>query len=336
MKSLCVAAALMLASLFATAADKEPVSFSHNDWEIACDNTRTCRAAGYQADNGDSEPVSLLITRAAGPGTQVEMELQVSDDEPMNGPARLVVGQATTAVVLKASSAPLNKDQIASILPELLKGSEAAVFSKNGKKWPLSLAGLNAVLLKMDEAQGRIGTPAALVRRGSKPESTVLPAVPMPVVNVIRPPKARAGDQALVARMLPVLDLSQAKDNCGIQGGVDAKTISIFRLTDTRVLLSFACSMGAYNYTDLLWIANDMPPYAPVAIEANGAFEPKDAGVTMSMKGRGLGDCWSHESWHFDGKSFVHTGSSGDGMCRGFPGGAWNLPQLVSRIEIAP
>ena len=29
---------------------------------IACDNTRTCRAAGYQADE-DELPVSLLLTR---------------------------------------------------------------------------------------------------------------------------------------------------------------------------------------------------------------------------------------------------------------------------------
>ena len=28
-------------------------SISHNDWELACDNTRTCRAAGYHRD-GDS------------------------------------------------------------------------------------------------------------------------------------------------------------------------------------------------------------------------------------------------------------------------------------------
>ncbi|RYD40495.1 MAG: DUF1176 domain-containing protein, partial [Verrucomicrobiaceae bacterium] len=53
--------------------------------------------------------------------------------------------------------------------------------SFQGKHWTLSLSGLNAVLLKMDEAQDRIGTPGALVRRGNKPESSVLAPVPPPV-----------------------------------------------------------------------------------------------------------------------------------------------------------
>ena len=38
-----------------------PVAFSHGDWELVCDNTGTCRAAGYQQD-GESLPVSVLLT----------------------------------------------------------------------------------------------------------------------------------------------------------------------------------------------------------------------------------------------------------------------------------
>ena len=44
MKAACAAAALSLAALSASAAGpaaKAPVSFTHNDWELACDNTRT-------------------------------------------------------------------------------------------------------------------------------------------------------------------------------------------------------------------------------------------------------------------------------------------------------
>ena len=335
MKSLCVAAALMLASLFATAADKEPVSFSHNDWEIACDNTRTCRAAGYQADT-DAEPVSLLITRLAGPATAINADLQLGGESAVVGPVRFTVGKAGVELVLKASAASLSKQQIDSILPELLKGSEATVAGKNGKKWVLSLAGLNAVLLKMDEAQGRIGTPGALLKRGGKPESSVLAPVPVPVVNAVKPLKARPGDDALAARILPALDTRQAKDDCSIEGNIAAKSINVSRLTNTRVLLSLACNMGAYNSTSVLWIANDKPPYAPVAITATGEFDAKDASVTSYMKGRGIGDCIGSDTWHFNGKDFVQSGITGDAMCRGFAGGAWSLPRLVSRVVIAP
>src|SRR5688572_12803588 len=57
--------------------------FSHHDWELACDNTGTCRAAGYQSDDDDLA-MSLLLTRAAGPATPVSGEVKFGfyDDEP--------------------------------------------------------------------------------------------------------------------------------------------------------------------------------------------------------------------------------------------------------------
>jgi hypothetical protein len=173
MKSACIAAALSLAALCASAAGKDAMAFSHNDWEMACDNTRTCRAAGYQSDSGPSDPVSMLITRAAGPGTAVEVKLQVGGEGEVKGPLRLKIGKASVAG-LQGDTPSLDSNQVRAVLPELLKGDEAIVTAA-GRTWTLSLAGLNAVLLKMDEVQGRVGTPGALVRRGVKPESSVLP-----------------------------------------------------------------------------------------------------------------------------------------------------------------
>jgi len=334
MKSACIAAALSLAALSAGAAGKDSVAFSHNDWELACDNTRTCRAAGYQSESGPSDPVSMLITRAAGAGTAIGIELQIGGEGEVKGPLRLQVGKATVSG-LDAGGAKLDADQIRTLLPELLKNDDAAV-TGGGKKWTLSLAGLNAVLLKMDEAQGRVGTPGALVRRGSKPESSVLPPVPAPAVNLVKPPKARPGDAALAARIFPSLDMGDAKEQCNNRDEINAKALTVSRLSDRKVLLSLGCGMGAYNYSSLLWIANDKPPYAPVSIEANGDFDEKEASITSAMKGRGIGDCWSSETWHFNGKDFVRTGAAGDGMCRGFAGGAWSLPRYVSRVVTAP
>jgi len=338
---IAAAAALSFAALSAGAvgaagaAGKEGVSFSHNDWELACDNTRTCRAAGYQSESADiTEPVSMLITRKAGPDTFVEIELQTGGEKPAKGPVRFKVGKATLSG-FKDSSASLDQDQVRAVLPELLRNDDATLTDRGGQKWVLSLSGLNAVLLKMDEVQGRIGTPGALVRRGSKPESSVLPPVPAPVVKAVVPPKARPGDDALAARIFPSLKQSDAKDDCNNHEDFNAKSLNVTRLTDRKVLLSFGCGMGAYNYSSLLWIANDKPPYAPVAIEANGDFDEKDASVTSSMKGRGIGDCWSSETWSFDGKGFVRTAAAGDGMCRGFAGGAWSLPRYVTRVELS-
>ncbi|WP_341891633.1 DUF1176 domain-containing protein [Variovorax sp. YR752] len=332
MKSACVAAALLLGALSVGAAGKkELVSFSHNDWELVCDNTRTCRAAGYQADGGEHQQVSMLITRVAGPNTALDIQLQIGDDGGAKGPLRFKVGKAALSG-LDAGTASFDEGQIRAVLPELLKSDDATVTANGGKKWTLSLAGLNAVLLKMDETQGRVGTPGALVRKGTKPESSVLPPVPMPVVNVVKPPKAKPGDAALPARIFPSLDIAAVKEQCNNSTDFSAKSLEIVRLSGSKVLLSMGCGMGAYNYSSLLWIANDKPPYAPVSLEANGDFDDSDASVTSAMKGRGIGDCWSSETWHFNGTTFVRTGASGDGMCRGFAGGAWSLPRYVSRL----
>ena len=52
-------AALPLAAL---AFDDNGSYFEHKDWEIACDNTGTCRAAGYQAGY-EAQAISLLLVR---------------------------------------------------------------------------------------------------------------------------------------------------------------------------------------------------------------------------------------------------------------------------------
>ena len=62
-------AALLTALLTLNAYAKDEL-FTHHDWEFVCDNTRTCRAAGYQSDNGQ-RPVSVLLTRKGGPGQAV-------------------------------------------------------------------------------------------------------------------------------------------------------------------------------------------------------------------------------------------------------------------------
>ena len=56
------------------------VNFEHGDWQLICDNTHTCRAAGYQVDDG---PVSVLLTREAGTNAAVRGELawQAADDQ---------------------------------------------------------------------------------------------------------------------------------------------------------------------------------------------------------------------------------------------------------------
>jgi hypothetical protein len=332
-RSVRPAAALSLfaAASTALAAAAGPVSFEYKDWALQCDNTRTCRASGYQDESGDSQPVSMLISRVAGPGTPVTIEVGVYSEEAGPDALQLSVGRKVFPKLQGNGGATVPARDVPELLRQLLNADTATVHG--GKEtWTLSLAGIKAVLLKMDEAQGRVGTPGALVRRGEHPESSVLPPLPAPKIKAVKPLPERAGDEALGRRIYAAFakaDQETVRDSCNGQD-VPADEVAVYRLDGKRLLISVPCGMGAYNFSSLLWIANDREPYQPRAVEANGDFDPASGSVHSSMKGRGIGDCWSTEDWQWDGRDFVLSGRGDSGMCRGFPGGAWSLPSYVT------
>jgi hypothetical protein len=325
-------AASATVSVHAVAGEPLGISFSHKDWALVCDNTRTCRAEGYQAEDGDSEPVSLQITRPAGPNAPVSMALMHHSEKTVKAPLQFSVGKARLDG-LAGEPIRLTDAMAASVLPELLRNGSARLASAHGQvKWALSLAGVNAVLLKMDEVQGRLETPGALVRRGTtRPEAAVPGPLPAPLVKRVVPVAGRASDDALGPRILAGIKPQDIQDQCNDTGSAPEPAVT--RLTGKRVLLSLPCAQGAYNYTQLMFIANDKPPFDARLLEANGEFDPAKGSVHSSMKGRGVGDCWSSESWVFDGATFVLVESAGNAMCRGFPGGAWSAPTYVTRVE---
>lgn len=324
---MAMALATMAASAVAQAAPG--VSFVHKDWHLRCDNTRTCRAEGYQAEDGDSLPVSMQLTRRAGPGTPVQAQLQVYTEDATPGVVRLQVGSFVIPKLdLKAPQLP--QDQVPALLKALLRADEATV-SAGKATWRLSLAGATAVLLKMDEAQGRVGTPGAVVRKGPRDEASVLPPLAPPVVRGVVPVPTRKADAALVVPLLAAIDRSVVEDQCG-GNPMDPAGVRVHRLTERRVLLELPCLMGAYNVGALLFMANDRAPHQPVLVDdVDGEFDPATGTATASMKGRGIGDCWSVREWRFDGKGFVQSAERADSMCRGFPGGAWQTPVYVTR-----
>ena len=314
------------------AAEPPGLSFIHQDWALVCDNTGACRAEGYQAEDGGSEPVSLQVTRLAGPGQPASMALAyATEKEKVGAPFRFTVGNARVDR-LSGETLRIPDAAAAGLLPELLRNETARLASaRGGAGWTLSLAGLKAVLLKMDEVQGRLDTPGALVRRGDRPESTVPGAVPAPVIHRVALAAPRSSDAALGPRILASIKPQVLKEQCNDAGGAPAP--EVVRLTGSRVVLALPCAQGAYNFTFLLFGANDKPPYGARLSEADGEFDGQTGVVRSSMKGRGLGDCWSSKTWVFDGNGFALAESSASAMCRGFPGGAWSSPTYVTRVE---
>jgi hypothetical protein len=68
------------AALQAQAASFPAIPFSHKEWEVVCDNTRTCRAAGYQADDAEYK-ATILLTRRAGPSESTRVQLRIAETD---------------------------------------------------------------------------------------------------------------------------------------------------------------------------------------------------------------------------------------------------------------
>ncbi|CAD0351944.1 hypothetical protein CFBP7900_24670 [Xanthomonas hortorum pv. carotae] len=345
MRPTLLAAALLLTPVAALAEAPVGIAFDHEDWTIACDNTRTCRAAGYQPDEGDSTPVSVLLTRKAGAGQAVTAELMLGQYDEVKMPASLTLridqrDLGKLALNRDSGTAPLTNAQVTALLAALTRSSTIVAVGNDGRRWQLSDRGAAAVLLKMDEFQGRLGTRGALVRKGDRDETAVLPAVPVPQIHEAKLAAPQAADARLgkLPALYQALRASlPANDECkGLDASTAPEPLTITRLSSDKLLVSTDCWMGAYNVGTGYWVINARAPFAPTLITTQ-ASDLDEATILASHKGRGLGDCYSQASWTWDGRRFVPTSKSTSGLCRLVAaGGAWELPTLVTEVKKSP
>ncbi len=342
---------LALAAPMAFPARAVDAAFQHEDWQLVCDNTRTCRVAGYQRDDADM-PVSVLLTRKAGAGAVVAGRVTLGDGwqesmlDALPAQFRVVLwingkSYGDQRVSKTALAADLTAAQVAALLKALARDSRIE-FRAGKVVWELSDSGAAAVLLKMDEFQGRIGTVGAVHRKGKQPETKVLPALPAPVVKAALLASAKPGDARFVAQhgdaVRKALRTATDEDSCGDlhkTGGEtsdEEQALDMVRLTKTKLLVSTRCWLAAYNAGSGYWIVNDIAPYRPELV-TSVATDFDNRTLISAQKARGLGDCWGSEQWTWDGTAFVQTAVSSTGLCKGFAGGAWELPTLVTDIR---
>ena len=87
-------------------------------------------------------------------------------------------------------------------------------------------------------------------------------------------------------------------DSCELvdQKSDDAGKLEVRRLTKDKLLVSHACWIAAYNSGDAYWVVDDKPPCSPELVTTS-ATEYTDGVIWSTQKGRGIGDCFSSESW---------------------------------------
>lgn len=322
---------LALGAWLASAAHAGAAEFVHKDWAAACDNTRHCEAVGYQ-DMEQNIPVTLWLARDAGGNAPVVGKLMAYvEDEEDNPSLSIRAGD----VLIKGIRQDLTAAQMARLLPALKKADVARV-SDGRHEWLLSLAGLHAALLKMDDVQGRVGTVTALARAGSKPASVVPEALPAPLLRAAPLPQQRDGDKALLPAILDALKDAdcEAIASEGAYGDV-------YRISASQLLVVRQCWLGAYQGAYGVWRVNDKPPYAAVRLmlpDVDG--KPEDSAVeayfengvlSSYAKGRGLGDCGGFDSWLWTADGFKLLESSNGPLCRGMPGGGFMLRSWTAK-----
>ncbi|MDC9820879.1 DUF1176 domain-containing protein [Pectobacterium polonicum] len=320
-------------------------TFFHKDWELVCDNTLTCRAAGYSpeekgiGEDGEAQDVSLLITRHAGKNTPVTAEItlaEVDKEIPKGTKLTLTVDGVDKGSLTSTGDNlwQLNETQIPVVL-QALKGSGKVAFLHDDIVSELSGAGAYAVLLKMDERQGRIGTTDAITKKGNK--SSDLPALAAPIIYAATTQQepsrnlTNVEQAAIQKKLLKTL----GKDDCDDfppQDGRVEEPMMLTPLNGSMSLLSTLCWRAAYNEGYAYWVIDHAMQTQPQLVTTIGVGY-ENGEITAVQKGRGLADCMSDSAWIWDGKTFQQSRASITGSCRMIRlGGTWDLPYWTATV----
>ena len=318
---------------------------NYQDWDLVCDNTGTCRMAGYQDESSD--PVSILFTRAAGENAAVEgkftilpfgeadRDVQVGQDIEI-----WLNGKSLGKVKHISDDAPdkLTEEQTKALLSGLKKESEIRLtYGKTTLK--VSDKGAAAAMLKMDEFQQRLNTPSALIRQGQEKHAVLAPKVKPKIdavsVNNRKTIELKHGEKQF-NHVLALL--RKAHDGC-VDEDLESQDITLYPLTKNKVLAEALCARAAYQYTNYYAVLDDKLSKVEqvLADQYNEAGYDEKQGyafVRGIYKGRVIGDCWNSEDAVWNGKIFIRTSEWTTGSCKGFTGGAWQLPIFVSDIIV--
>lgn len=320
----------------------EGLSFSKDDWQVDCDNTRTCRVTGYDHDiSADDSGASIMFVIEPGKDSRIYGFVRTIQD--YKKPLTLYVNDKNFGQLQADPS--FDNDQfilLGTQIDRLLnsKTISSVELKDQNNILKISANGMTAVFLKIDEFQNRLNTPLALVKKGKQSVDQLKSYVDPPIIKMGKVIK----DQSVIdlvtkniAKFYPYLE-KQFDDkgfggNCGLSYNASIedikRIIQIHSLNDHQALISHQCWSAAYNFADLYWLVDKNLDHVEQVGEAT-SFE--DGFLGSFMKGRGIGDCLYFESMAWDGEKFQKSGQENTGMCRGAAGGFWDIPNYVTEV----
>ena len=318
---------------------------TYQDWDLICDNLGTCRMAGYQEEGDD--PVSILFTRAAGENAAVEGKLTIS---PFGEADRDVqVGQdieiwlngkslGTVKHISDENPDKLTEAQTKALLSGLKKESEIRLtYGKTTLK--VSDKGAAAAMLKMDEFQQRLNTPSALICKGQEKHAVLAPQ-PAPKIEVVSVNNRKTTELKRGEKQYDnVLALLRKANSCDDED-ITSQDITLYPLTQNKVLAEALCVRGAYQSTNYYAVLDDKLSKVEQVLEDRYNFAYYDEKLNAlivegSYKSSGLAESWYGYEAAWNGKTFITTAEHTSGSSKGFIGGAWDgLPTFVSELNV--
>lgn len=316
---------------------------SFRDWSATCGNDGTCWAFGFAPEFAAGW---VRITLAPGPDAQPQILFGYWPDSDAKGPGQI----ALTIDGRAFASAPSPEGEVDTPIGEIRTDARAAIDAmaqgkvmtiRGASTQDVSLHGAAAALLWIDEKQGRLNTPTALIRRGDRPASTVPVAPPLPTVTPA-PAVDQAGFGDVNQRVPAALRARTEVGTCLKESAMPAVSDMVMsaRLDARTVLWAVPCGSGAYNVTHNWYLTGPdgrdarpailagtagpgADPVMPDNSTVNGAYDPKTRTLSAFAKGRGIGDCGSAQTWTWTGDRFVLTQESTMGECAGVPSDLW-------------
>lgn len=323
----------------ALAATLQPKGF--RDWMAGCDNLKGCTALSVPSDGIDTIAY-LRLERPAGPEGAAKLVLRLRG-EWQKPPLTVELKLDGAAFPAGGKSMPVSADadlasvtfqpaEMTAFIDAARKATKLSVVAP-GLSAEVSLSGAVAALLWIDEQQGRLNTPSALIRKGSVGTAPAAPALPVimarPASGTLSEKDAKALAAAL-RKQIKQRDPDQCED-----GEMTTKHDTAWRLDGKRSLVSLTCSLGAYNASNAFWIVENGAVAGARPVEfpwtddsekntlVNGEFEPKTGRIDYFAKGRGIGDCGALGGYAWTGTGFALTGFSFMGECRGIGSDDW-------------
>lgn len=316
------------------------------DWIGGCDNTRHCAAIGLAAEDAGSYAL-LHFERGPAPGDAVR-SIRLRVDHEISRKNFWIL-QADDAELLQfndmhlvdADSGPgidiviEAPAELETLMGAMRSADSLTLVGDGGPIGSISLAGASAIMLWIDEQQGRLGTTTALVRRGEKSPQSAPPAVVLPHLRSVAVEPLGPEDAIAVGASVRADLPDDACEPLDPDLGIGDEAWS----TDDRTLVKLICYRGAYNFGSS-WFLVDSKAVTPLTfpIPADDGGAPMDTttdlvnaeldangNLSSFYKGRGIGDCGATGRWRWDGQTFQLASYALMRDCRGVTPDLWPL-----------